>query len=148
MHAHTLMHTPPLPPCRRRRVRQRIRRSNDSFSDAGSQRGGGSRISKEDHLHHRDDHGHSNARQQGKAELHLIGEISGASGFDQEALYCKWQLVYEPSKTWQVLRGLEKVRGRGSRKAKGNEAQIRLCFRSDGGAGVRISAHMLRQVLS
>ena len=99
---------PPLPSTAICRLRSRFRRSNDSFSDTGSQRGGGSRLSKEDHPH-KDGQGHM-ASHQGKAELHLIGEISGASGFDEEALYCKWQLIYEPSKTWQVLRGLEKVR--------------------------------------
>jgi hypothetical protein len=129
-------HAAPTPTCRLR-LRSRFRRSNDSFSDAGSQRGGGSRLSKDEHPHAKDGHGQMGTHQ-GKAELHLIGEISGASGFDQEALYCKWQLVYEPSKTWQVLRGLEKVRRlleerRGSPRSRGAGGGDSLSPRSGGG---------------
>ncbi|KAG2496992.1 hypothetical protein HYH03_004997 [Edaphochlamys debaryana] len=41
------------------------------------------------------------------AELHIVGEIVGASGFSQKMLFCRWQLLYEPSKSWQVLQGLQ-----------------------------------------
>ena len=44
------------------------------------------------------------------AELHVIGEIVGASRFDYPELFCRWQLVYEPSKSWTLLRGLQQVR--------------------------------------
>ncbi|PNH06038.1 B9 domain-containing protein 2 [Tetrabaena socialis] len=39
------------------------------------------------------------------ADLHILGEIVGASGFQFPMLFCRWQLLYEPSKSWQVLRG-------------------------------------------
>ncbi|KAG2449404.1 hypothetical protein HYH02_005553 [Chlamydomonas schloesseri] len=44
------------------------------------------------------------------ADLHFIGEIVGGSGFSAAAspmLFCRWQLLYEPSKSWQVVRGLQ-----------------------------------------
>lgn len=48
-------------------------------------------------------------RPQGSANLHVIGEIAGASGFARSALYCRWQLMYEPTKTWALLRGMDKA---------------------------------------
>ncbi|KAG2433305.1 hypothetical protein HXX76_008371 [Chlamydomonas incerta] len=43
------------------------------------------------------------------ADLHFIGEIVGGSGFSPASpmLFCRWQLLYEPSKSWQVVRGLQ-----------------------------------------
>ncbi len=43
----------------------------------------------------------------------MVGEIVGASGFTQPMLFCRWQLLYEPSKSWQVLRGLQQVSRKG-----------------------------------
>jgi hypothetical protein len=50
------------------------------------------------------------------ADTHIIGEISGATGFksSQPALSCKWRLVYDSHKSWAVVRGLQ------VRKAKGD----------------------------
>lgn len=39
----------------------------------------------------------------------MIGEITGAVGFGQEALYCTWQLVYDPQ-LWEVSKGLAQVK--------------------------------------
>eukprot|EP00198_Chlamydomonas_reinhardtii_P009250 XP_001698587.1 predicted protein [Chlamydomonas reinhardtii] len=43
------------------------------------------------------------------ADLHFVGEIVGGSGFSAATpmLFCRWQLLYEPSKGWQVARGLQ-----------------------------------------
>ena len=57
----------------------------------------------------------------GKAEMHVIGEIVGATGFYQPALFCRWQLVYEPINTWAVLQGLEQVGQRGGGGARGQQ---------------------------
>jgi len=38
------------------------------------------------------------------AELHVIGEISGGSGFPSHNLYCKWSVHVEGS--WSILAGL------------------------------------------
>lgn len=48
----------------------------------------------------------------GTGELFLAGEIKGATGFAarKDELLCRWQLVYDPSKSWQVLAGLQQVR--------------------------------------
>lgn len=51
------------------------------------------------------DQGH--AAKSSFADVHVVGEIVGASGFTQPMLFCRWQLLYEPSKSWQVLRGLQ-----------------------------------------
>jgi hypothetical protein len=45
----------------------------------------------------------------GTADIHLIGEITGAVGFGAEPLYCTWQLVYD-EQLWAVTKGLTKVR--------------------------------------
>jgi B9 domain-containing protein 2 len=37
------------------------------------------------------------------AELHVIGQISGASGFEDSALYCKWSL--NTGSGWRLLQG-------------------------------------------
>eukprot|EP00983_Pelagomonas_calceolata_P112076 1159846-Pelagomonas_calceolata.AAC.21 len=44
-----------------------------------------------------------------RADMHIIGEIVGASGFKsrQPALSCRWRLVYDSYKTWAVVRGLQ-----------------------------------------
>lgn len=39
------------------------------------------------------------------AELHVIGEIKGASGFPSHSLYCKWSVHVEGS--WKLLAGLK-----------------------------------------
>jgi len=46
-----------------------------------------------------------------RAELHIIGEISGATGFKsrQPALSCKWRLIYDTHKSWAVVRGQQVV---------------------------------------
>ncbi len=59
------------------------------------------------------------------AELHIIGEIVGASHFDYPEVFCRWQLVYEPSKSWTVLRGLQQVR-RGAPAALSQRAVLGL----------------------
>ncbi|KXZ46950.1 hypothetical protein GPECTOR_39g444 [Gonium pectorale] len=41
------------------------------------------------------------------ADVHFMGEIEGASGFDYPMLFCRWQLLYETSKSWKVMRGLQ-----------------------------------------
>lgn len=47
----------------------------------------------------------------GSGELLLAGEIKGATGFAarKDELLCRWQLIYDPSKSWQVLAGLQQV---------------------------------------
>eukprot|EP00798_Chlamydomonas_sp_ICE-L_P026061 gene26061-11763_t len=68
--------------------------SRGSFSDAGSSKW---------------DQGVAGrpVRRVGKAEVNIIGEIDGASGFKRDALFCRWQLVYDPTKSWAVVQGLE-----------------------------------------
>jgi hypothetical protein len=44
----------------------------------------------------------------GTADIHIIGEVTGAVGFGAEPLYCTWQLVYD-AQLWAVTKGLEKV---------------------------------------
>ena len=39
------------------------------------------------------------------AELHVIGEVSGGSGFPSHNLYCKWSVHAEG--TWSILAGLK-----------------------------------------
>ena len=44
-----------------------------------------------------------------RAEIHLIGEIEGATGFMNPihrsgGLYCKWQVLYEPT-SWVKVKG-------------------------------------------
>ena len=39
------------------------------------------------------------------AELHVIGEVTGASGFPSHSLYCKWSVHVEGS--WSLLAGLK-----------------------------------------
>jgi len=47
---------------------------------------------------------------QGTADVHLIGEITGAVGFTGgEALYCTWQIVHDQSQ-WTIRQGASKVR--------------------------------------
>ncbi|GLC36538.1 hypothetical protein PLESTB_000159200 [Pleodorina starrii] len=48
------------------------------------------------------------AAKAGLGDLHLVGEIVGASGFSCPMLFCRWELLYEPAKSWKVLRGLTK----------------------------------------
>ncbi|GIL62557.1 hypothetical protein Vafri_16646 [Volvox africanus] len=48
------------------------------------------------------------AAKAGTGEMHVVGEIVGASGFSFPMLFCRWELVYDPSKSWKVLRGLTK----------------------------------------
>ena len=38
------------------------------------------------------------------AEVHLIGELVGASDFQEDSLFCKWSVVTGGS--WKVLQGL------------------------------------------
>lgn len=40
------------------------------------------------------------------AELHVVGEILGASGFDDRGLFCKWGVV--SGRMWELLEGLDK----------------------------------------
>lgn len=40
------------------------------------------------------------------AELHVVGEIIGASGFEDRGLFCKWGIA--AGRMWEVLEGLEK----------------------------------------
>lgn len=44
----------------------------------------------------------------GTADVHLIGEVTGAIGFGPEPLYCTWQLVYD-AQLWSVALGRDKV---------------------------------------
>lgn len=39
------------------------------------------------------------------AEVHVIGAVAGASGFDERRLFCKWQLV--AGGTWDLLEGTD-----------------------------------------
>ncbi len=39
------------------------------------------------------------------AELHLIGELAGGSGFPSSNLFCKWGLA--TGSAWKVLEGLQ-----------------------------------------
>ncbi|GIL90360.1 hypothetical protein Vretimale_18228 [Volvox reticuliferus] len=48
------------------------------------------------------------AAKAGAGEMHVVGEIVGASGFSFPMLFCRWELVYDPAKSWKVLRGLTK----------------------------------------
>eukprot|EP00879_Flechtneria_rotunda_P032652 GHRR01035902.1.p1 GENE.GHRR01035902.1~~GHRR01035902.1.p1 ORF type:complete len:149 (+),score=37.70 GHRR01035902.1:587-1033(+) len=41
----------------------------------------------------------------GLADIHLIGQITGAVGLGHHPLYCTWQLVYD-SHLWAVTNGL------------------------------------------
>ncbi|KAG1659957.1 hypothetical protein FOA52_010590 [Chlamydomonas sp. UWO 241] len=47
-------------------------------------------------------------QQPGRAHVHLFGEVSGGDGFEADALYCKWQLVYDSSRTWELMRGTDR----------------------------------------
>ncbi|GFR50754.1 hypothetical protein Agub_g13021 [Astrephomene gubernaculifera] len=49
----------------------------------------------------------SAAPRSGLADVHVVGEIVGASGFSAPMLFCRWQLLYEPGKSWRVQRGLQ-----------------------------------------
>lgn len=44
-----------------------------------------------------------------RADVHIIGEIMGASGFStaRHALFCRYRLVYDGIKSWTVVRGSE-----------------------------------------
>ena len=59
------------------------------------------------------------------ADLHFVGEIVGGSGFSAATpmLFCRWQLLYEPSKGWQVARGLQQVRGREGEAGRRQEGE-------------------------
>ncbi len=35
-------------------------------------------------------------------EVHIVGELEGASGFPSASLFCKWSIVSDP-KNWEVL---------------------------------------------
>ncbi|WIA11391.1 hypothetical protein OEZ85_011509 [Tetradesmus obliquus] len=48
-------------------------------------------------------------RKDGTADIHVIGEITGAVGFGAEPLYCTWQLVHD-EQLWAVTKGLAKGR--------------------------------------
>jgi hypothetical protein len=46
-----------------------------------------------------------------RADIHLIGELEGASGFTNPihlsgALYCKWQVLYDPV-SWVRVKGVD-----------------------------------------
>lgn len=71
------------------------------------------------------DQGH--AAKSSFADVHVVGEIVGASGFTQPMLFCRWQLLYEPSKSWQVLRGLQQVRRKGVGCGHGDYAAKARC---------------------
>ena len=38
------------------------------------------------------------------AELHIIGQVVGGSGFPSQDLYCKWSIV--AGQNWSLLEGL------------------------------------------
>ncbi len=44
-----------------------------------------------------------------RADVHILGEVAGATGFKsrQPAISCKWRLVFDASKSWAVVRGLQ-----------------------------------------
>eukprot|EP00003_Mantamonas_plastica_P027497 TRINITY_DN590_c0_g1_i4.p1 TRINITY_DN590_c0_g1~~TRINITY_DN590_c0_g1_i4.p1 ORF type:complete len:149 (+),score=2.22 TRINITY_DN590_c0_g1_i4:61-447(+) len=44
------------------------------------------------------------------AEVHIIGELVGASGFPDNTLSCKWKLVAD-SKSWDLLSGESSAEG-------------------------------------
>ena len=41
----------------------------------------------------------------GMAEVHLIGDLVGASGFPSADLFCKWGIAY--GNAWKVLEGVQ-----------------------------------------
>jgi B9 domain-containing protein 2 len=38
-------------------------------------------------------------------EVHIIGEIEGASGFSTPNLYCKWKIVSDDEQNWTAIEG-------------------------------------------
>jgi hypothetical protein len=47
-------------------------------------------------------------QQQHTGEVHVFGEIVGASGFGARTLFCTWRLAYD-TRHWRLLRGEEAV---------------------------------------
>ncbi|KAK9822147.1 hypothetical protein WJX74_010850 [Apatococcus lobatus] len=54
------------------------------------------------------------------AELHVIGELTGASGFRRQSIFCKW--YFAAGQAWELLEGQEGGQTQTDQPAKGSQS--------------------------